>query len=312
MQHVIIAGGTGLVGTRLTELLIQRGYKVTILTRNKNKASNNAAVSYACWDIIHKTIDAEPFATATAIINLAGAGIAEKRWTPERKKELVNSRVNACNTIVNALQETPNQIQTIINASAVGWYHPNVVTTKKYQEEEPANTDFLGTTCKQWEQAIHPVTLLKKRLVKFRIGIVLSKDGGALKEFLKPIRYGIASILGNGKQQISWIHIDDVCNMFIHALENENITGVFNAVAPDPITNAKLTMALAKKKRGMFFIPVIVPKFILKLVLGEMSTEVLKSSNISCKKWLDFTTNQQKEKFSFKYPTIEAAINNLV
>lgn len=301
MQHIIIAGGTGLVGKRLTAMLAEQGYTITILTRNKNAASNHPKVHCSFWDVDNQIIDAEMFAKADAIINLAGAGVADKRWTNERKKELLDSRVNSANCLVNALQKLPNKINTVINASAIGWYQPNVVATKDYQEEEPANTDFLGEVCKKWEQSIHPVTLLKKRLVKFRIGIVLSKDGGALKEFLKPLQMGVATILGNGKQQISWIHIDDLCRMFIAALEQPNINGVYNAVAPQVTTNSKLNISLAKKLRGKFYIPIHVPKFLLKWVLGEMSVEVLKSSNIASKKIEDAG-------FIFLYPSIDKAL----
>lgn len=301
MQNILITGGTGLVGKRLTAMLLEKGYTVTILTRNKNTISNNTSVVCSFWDIDKQIIDADVFEKADAIINLAGAGVADKRWTAERKKEIVDSRVNSGNCIVNALQKMPNKITTVVSASAIGWYAPNVNATKNYQEEEPANTDFLGDTCKSWEQSMHPITLLKQRLVKLRIGIVLSKDGGALKEFLKPLQMGVATILGNGKQLISWIHIDDLCRMFIAALEDEKMSGVYNAVAPEVATNSKLNMSLAKRLRGKFFIPIHIPKFLLKLVLGELSVEVLKSSNISCKKIQDTG-------FNFLYPNIEKAL----
>ena len=162
----------------------------------------------------------------------------------------------------------------------------------------------MGETCKQWELSVHPISLTKKRLVKLRIGIVLSKDGGALKEFLKPLKFGIATILGFGKQKISWIHIDDLCRMFIVAIEQENMNGVYNAVAPMVTTNSKFNIALAKKLRGKFYIPIFVPKFMLKIVLGELSIEVLKSSDISCKKIHDTG-------FQFLYPSIESAFEQM-
>ncbi|MFY7963440.1 MAG: TIGR01777 family oxidoreductase [Chitinophagaceae bacterium] len=305
MKNILIAGGTGLVGRRLTEMLLVKGYSVTILTRTANTASTNPNISYASWDTDKQTIDEIAIAKADAIVNLAGAGVADKRWSVERKKEILESRVNSGRLIVNALQKIQNKVEVVINASAIGWYASNPIANKTYQEEEPANTDFLGETCKQWEQSIHPVSLLKKRLIKLRIGIVLAKDGGALKEFLKPLKFGIATLLGNGKQKISWIHIDDLCRMFIEAIENENLNGVYNAVAPSVTTNSKLNIALAKKIRGRFFVPVFVPKFILKIVLGEMSIEVLKSSDISCKKIHDAG-------FQFLYPTVETAVDEIL
>jgi hypothetical protein len=305
MQNILITGGTGLVGNRLTEMLIAKGYTITILSRSKDLVSNNSSIKYAYWNIDEQYIDANAIATASAIINLAGAGVADKRWTPQRKKEIVDSRVNAGRLLVNALQKLPNNITTVVSASAIGWYAPQQNNVPKYQENQPSNTDFLGETCKQWEQSVHPISLTKKRLVKLRIGIVLSKNGGALKEFLKPIKFGIAAILGSGKQQISWIHIDDLCRMFIAALENENLNGVYNAVAPEVTTNSKLTLCLAKKLRGSFFIPIYVPKFILKLVVGEMSVEVLKSSNISCQKIHDTG-------FQFLFPSVQNVVENLL
>ena len=305
MQNILITGGTGLVGKRLTAMLIEKGCTVTILTRNKNAVSNNSAITYSFWDAEKLIINATDFANADAIINLAGAGVADKRWTAERKKEIVESRVNSGNCLVNALQKLPNKITTVVSASAIGWYNPDTIASKNYQEDEPANTDFLGDTCKRWEQSVHPITLLQKRLVKFRIGIVLSKNGGALKEFLKPLKFGIAAILGNGKQQISWIHIDDLCRMFIAALEQQNMNGVYNAVSPEVTTNNKLNITLAKLLKGNFYIPIHIPAFALKIALGEMSVEVLKSSDISCKKIQDTG-------FKFLYPTIDKALENCI
>jgi uncharacterized protein (TIGR01777 family) len=304
MKNILIAGGSGLVGKRLTEMLLDKGYNVTILTRSSNIVSNNPNIFFANWNTDKQTIDEQAVSKADAIINLAGAGVADKRWSIERKKEIVDSRVNSGRLIVNALQRIPNNVNVVVNASAIGWYAPNQQSNEIYQEEEPANTDFLGETCKQWEQSVHPISLTQKRLVKLRIGIVLSKHGGALKEFLKPLKFGVATILGSGKQKISWIHIDDLCRMFIAAVEQESMNGVYNAVSPMVTTNSKLNIALAKKLRGKFYIPIFVPKFLLKIVLGELSVEVLKSSDISCKKIHDAG-------FQFLYPSIESAFEQM-
>jgi uncharacterized protein (TIGR01777 family) len=188
----------------------------------------------------------------------------------------------------------------------MGWYGADTTISKQegFKEDAPAANDFLGNTCKLWEASIQPVEQLYKRLCIFRFGIVLSKKGGALQEFKKPLKFGIAAILGNGKQIISWVHIDDLCRLLLFAIEHSAVSGIYNAVASKPVSNKELTLALAKQMRGKRFIPVYVPSFVLKLVLGEMSIEVLKSA----------TVNDGKIKsagFSFLYPSIEAALGNL-
>jgi uncharacterized protein (TIGR01777 family) len=168
----------------------------------------------------------------------------------------------------------------------------------------PIQTIFLGEVCEQWEESLKSVVALDKRLIIFRQGIVLSNEGGAFTEFKKPLKFGIAAILGSGKQVLSWIHIEDLCRMYVYALEKK-FSGVFNAVAPQVISNKNITLELAKKARGKFFIPVYVPSFVLKIVLGEMSIEVLKSATVSCEKI-------KSTGFQFLYPSIEAALNNLM
>ncbi len=191
----------------------------------------------------------------------------------------------------------------MISASAIGWYGPD--KGKAFTETDPAHTDFLGSTCAEWESSIEPVTALGKRLIKLRTGIVLSNDGGAFVEFKKTLKFGLASILGSGKQIVSWVHILDMVRLYEYAIENDQLNGVFNAVAPNPVSNKDLTVAIAKKMRGKAFITLPVPSFVLQLVLGEMSIEVLKSTTVSAVKI-------QHAGFQFLYPTIEAAVNELV
>jgi uncharacterized protein len=305
MKSIIIAGGTGLVGSRLTELLLEKGYPLIILSRDKNKRSNIEQVKYAFWDVERQSIDKTIFNDATAVVNLAGESVANKRWTIKQKQIITDSRINAAKTLVKAIEENKNRIETVINASAIGWYKPIEEYSKvayKYQEELEANDDFLGITCKKWEDSISLVKQQNKRLVILRIGIVLSKNGGALAEFLKPIKMGVAAILGN--QKISWIHIDDLCKLIIEAIENKSYEGVYNAVAPEVTTNKELNIALAKAIRGKFFIPFPVPNFIIKLMLGEMSEEVLKSSNISSKKLED-------NGYNFMFKNMKHAVKDL-
>ena len=299
MPTILITGGTGLVGKALGQALLNKGYRVIILSRQAGIKSADINFTYATWNVEQQTMDKEAFAQADYIIHLAGSGVAEKRWTQNRKQEIVDSRVKSSKLIVESLKTIPNKVKAVVSASAIGWYlSPGL--PRPLEETDPPADDFLGQTCKLWEESIDPVTQLGKRLVKLRIGIVLSKDGGALKEFLKPLNFGVAAILGKGKQIISWIHINDLVRMFITAIENEQLTGVYNAVAPNPVSNKELTLALAKRRKK-FYIPVHIPSFLLKIMLGEMSIEVLKSSTVSSNKI-------QQAGFQFMFPEIQEAV----
>lgn len=306
MATVLITGGTGLIGSVLARRLCAKGYAVIILTRSMpEEPLGIQGVSYAIWDVEAGRIDSSAVAKADHIIHLAGANVAEKRWTRARKQLILESRTKSSALVVKALQETGNKVQSVISGSAIGWYGADTPASLKqgFVETDPADEAFLGTTCDAWEQSIRPVEQLGKRLVLIRTGIVLSGEGGAYAEFVKPIRFGIAAILGGGSQVISWIHIEDICRMFIYALEN-NLSGVYNGVAPAPVTNKALTLMIAKAIRKSFFIPIHVPVFILKLVLGEMSIEVLKSATVNADKI-------RIAGFQFLFPSAEAAVHNL-
>lgn len=305
MQQVLITGGTGTIGTALTKELIARGFQVMIVSRSKKESGNG--ISYYTWDIERMEIEAEAIQKADYIIHLAGAGVADKRWTSKRKKEILTSRVQSCQLLVQALQTIPNKVKTVVSASAIGWYGPDKTNhpEKRFAETDPAYHDFLGDTCKQWETAIQPVAGLGKRLVILRTGIVLSKEGGAFKEFLQPLKYRVATVLGTGKQWISWIHVQDLCNQYISAIENSNMLGVYNAVAPHPVTNEQLICKMATQLFKNKYIRLFVPAFILKWVLGEMSIEVLKSTKVSAEKML-------QSGFTFLFPTIDMALKDLL
>lgn len=300
MATILVTGGTGLVGKALTRALTAKGHYCIVLTRKPDP--DKEGVRYAGWDPGAGRLDKEALQEADFIIHLAGAGVADKRWTPDRKKEILDSRVKSGELLVKELAGVPNKVKAVISASAIGWYgaDPEVPNPHPFTEEYPADSAFLGDTCRKWEESLQPLTETNIRLVKYRIGIVLSREGGALKEFLKPLRIGVAAILGNGKQIISWIHLDDLVNLFIYAIENERINGVYNAVAPNPVSNKVLTLALART-RNRFFVPLPVPSFMLKIIMGEMSIEVLKSSTVSAAKI-------QQTGFSFLYPEIQAAL----
>ncbi len=305
MATILITGGTGLIGKALSKALLDKGHQVIILTRQQNLPAQGN-LRYAHWDIGQQFIDRDAIAASDHIIHLAGAGVAEKRWTDKRKKEIVDSRIKSGELLVKALKEIPNNVRSVISASAIGWYGPDPVipNPNPFVEDDKADDGFLGLACLQWEQSIEPVRQLGKRLVKLRTGIVLSREGGALEEFKKPLKFGVAAILGSGNQVVSWIHIDDLVRLYTRSIEDEKMEGVYNAVAPKPVSNREFVLQLAKEVKGKFYIPLYVPSFVLKLVLGEMSIEVLKSATVSCSKL-------RVADFTFAYPTIEAVFASL-
>jgi len=296
-----------LVGEALCELLIRTGQHVIILTRNPDSFSpNTPLLSYRHWDPVKEQIDELAIQQADYIIHLAGANVAEKRWTTQRKKEIVDSRVRSGRFLSNTLARIPNSVQAVIGASAQGWYgpDPSVPNPNPFQETAPAFRDFLGSTCQLWEESLHPIKELGIRLITLRIGIVLSLKAGALAEFRKPLRWGISPVLGNGNQMISWIHIQDLVSLIDWSLKQEKISGVYNAAAPHPVSNRTLMRTLARASR-LPFVPIPVPTFFLKLILGEMSIEILKSTTISVEK-------VQAAGFHFSFPEIEDALRDLL
>lgn len=305
MQTVLITGGTGMIGQSLAKQLLGNGYEVIILTRNP-KRSSRPNLSYAKWNIEKEVIDEEALAKVNCIVHLAGEGVAEKRWTIKRKQAIVDSRVQSGNFLVKVLQKNKYQVTTFIAASAIGWYGPDTSHSlaNGFKETDTADNSYLGNTCKLWEESTAPIANMGIRLVRLRIGIVLHKNGGALAEFLKPAKFALAPILGNGQQIISWIHFQDLCRMFQYAIENNTLNGVYNAVAPHPVSNKKLVFTIAKNTYPIYF-PSMVPSFLLKIILGEMSIEVLKSTNVSAQKI-------QEAGFVFNYPNIEQAITHLI
>lgn len=303
MATVLITGGTGMIGSSLAKELVRRGHRAVVLTRRNEPPSEN--VTYRKWNVERGTIDEAAVREADFIVHLAGANVADGRWTAARKKEILDSRVNSGALLVKALQTIPNRVKAVIGASAIGWYGPDaqVPGSRPFVETDPADASFLGRTCAQWEAAIRPVEATGKRLVLFRIGIVLSNEGGAYVAFKKPLAFGAAAVLGSGKQVVSWIHADDLVGLFCKALEDETMAGVYNAVAPHPVSNKDLIGTMAKQ-RGGFSVPVPVPSFALKLALGEMSVEVLKSATVSA-------ARVQAAGYQFLYPRIEDAVKQL-
>lgn len=295
-KKVLITGGTGLVGSHLIPMLKAKGHQVVVLSRSKDASKPYEIFE---WDYKNDYIESGAFNGVDAVIHLAGAGVADKRWTPERKDEIYNSRTKTSHLLYKTLKEVPNEVKTFISASAIGYYGLNTGSTN-LKENAPSGHDFLAHVVDAWETSTNKVTDLNIRLVQLRIGVVLANEGGALVELLKP---PIAAPLGKGNQYMSWIHIDDLCKMFVHSLENEQMLGTYNAVAPRPMTNNELTKEAAKAF-GKTFVPVPVPGLVLKLMLGEMAKMVIGGNRVSCEKIMEAG-------FEFDYPKLADALNQL-
>ena len=245
MPTILITGGSGMIGKALTALLLENKFDVIILSRsNKNPVSG---AKIAIWNIEKQEIDEDAIRQSDYIVHLAGANVGEKRWTKTRKKEIVESRTKSSALIMKSLKEIPNKVRAVVSASGIGWYQETPGSNKpevKRVETDPVDNSFLGDTCRQWEESADPVTLMGKRLVKLRTGIVLSNEGGAFPEFKKPVKFGVAAVLGGGKQTISWIHLDDLCRIYLEMITNEKLSGVYNAVAPQTVDNKTFTNEL--------------------------------------------------------------------
>ena len=253
MSVVLISGGTGLIGSALTRHLIERGYDVIILSRTKNLTSDHPKISYSYWNVSQKLIDAEVIKKVDHIIHLAGAGVMDKKWTDDYKKKILESRTKSAELIISCLKENAHHVKTFVSASAIGWYgeDPKPLERKEgFIESDLPSKSFLGETCLLWEASVEPVTALGIRLVKLRTGIVWSNNGGAFKEYKSPLNFGLATILGSGKQIVSWIHIDDLCRMYCTAIEDIYLRGSYNAVAPEPVSQKKMILTLGQRMRN--------------------------------------------------------------
>jgi len=299
-KKIIIAGGTGLVGERLIELLDKKIYDIYVLTRSDKKSSTE--VKYIQWDVTSRALSFDALKDTFAVINLAGAGIADERWTDERKEVILNSRINSVETLINAFRESDEKPELYIGASAIGFYGEN--GDQRINENGNPGQGFLSEVCEKWEEEHFKLEDNFKRLAILRIGIVLSTKGGVLKEILKASSAGIYGYFGDGSTYYSWIHIDDLCRIMIFLLENQDSKGVFNATAPEPITIKKLVGSV-KKAKSAFGIVVPVPVFSLKLMLGEMAQMLVTSMRIIPEKLLNTD-------FYYKFTDPVEAIRNLL
>lgn len=291
MAKILITGGTGLVGSRLTEILLEKKHDVVILSRNpKNKNEYK-------WDISKNYIDKKAFENVTYIIHLAGAGIADERWSNERKKIIINSRVDTANLLFEKVKEHKVKLKGFVSASGIGYYGA-ITSDKIFTETDKVGKDFLGEVCEKWEDAAHQFKTLNIPVSILRTGIVLSKKGGALEKMKLPV----ITPLGSGNQYMPWIHMDDLCEMYVKAIEGKLI-GIYNAVAPEHQTSKTFSKTLAESA-GNPFLAIAAPSFALKLVFGDMSKILLEGSRISSEKI-------KKINFKFQFPTLKMALENL-
>lgn len=297
-MNILLTGGSGMIGKRLSRHMIDNGHQVAWLSHSEAHAEH---VRIFKWDIEKAIIDEEAIKWAEVIVHLAGENIAERKWTRSRKKKIIESRTKSTALLKQSLETIPHRVHTILAASAIGYYGDR--QKELLYENSGPGMGFLSECCTQWEAALHTLFAPDRRLVILRTGIVLDAAAGALKEMMKTLPFGIAPVLGNGKQIYSWIHLDDMCLMYMHALSNYIMKGVYNAVAPFPVTQ-RYMMKIIRKTRRSFSLIVPVPSISLRIILGELSSVVLISQNVSCDKF-------SATGFKFKFDHIEPALQDI-
>lgn len=299
MAKVLITGGTGLIGKKLSKELIVNGHEVVHLSRSTS-GNKNGIPTYK-WDINSMQIDLAAFEGVDSIIHLAGAGIADKSWTEERKIEIVESRVKSAELLKKGCEETNTKLKSYISASAIGWY-PLIISDQTFDEESPAGNGFLAEVCEKWEASSHLFNDIAEKVARLRIGLVLSKDGGALPQMSLPVKYFVGAAIGNGNQAMPWIHIADISNMFIHVLE-KSLAGTYNAVGPENATNEEFMQTVADVLDKPILLP-NVPEFVLKIIFGGKADLISKGVRVSSQKIK--TTG-----FTYQYPTLNTALSHL-
>ena len=300
MQTVLITGGTGLLGSRVSHLLKNKGYRIIHLSRKRNE---NATFPAYKWDIGDQYIEEGIIEQADYIVHLAGAGIADGRWTASRKQLIIDSRVDSTNLIKAYLEKTGHRPKAIIAAAAIGYYGDS---GKDWVTEEtpPGKKGFLSKSCIAWENALHTLDEIDTRNVRLRIGLVLSTKGGALEKMLPTYQVNTGTYFGDGSQYYSWIHIEDMARIIIAGIENKKMTGTYNAVAPNPVTNKQLAKDIGTAMdKTILLLPA--PSFGLRLALGEMADAVLTGSRVSVEKLLHTG-------FEFNFKNVVPALKDLL
>ena len=300
-EKVLITGGTGLVGNRLTAMLLEAGFDVGILTRGATREKDN--VQYYHWDVAKQFIDENALSNVSYIINLVGANVAEGRWTDARKKVIIESRTETTGLLFREVQSRGVKLKAFLSASAIGIYGNDEGDHVK-TETSSHGDDFLAEVVKVWEKAAEQFNDIDVRTVLLRIGIVLDPNGGALAKIAQPIKLNAGAPLGSGKQYMSWVHNEDLCRVIMWAMQNEEAKGPYNVVNPNPVTNASFTKSVAKILKKPLWLP-NVPGFTLKLMLGEMASIVLGGIKVSCEKLIS-------EGFTYKYQHLEDALEDLL
>lgn len=301
MANVLITGGTGIVGKQLSMILLNQGFEVSILSRSGNQ-DTFPGVNTCYWDPDRKEVDHKLIRKCEYIIHLAGANIGDKRWTRNRKQQIIRSRIESADLILQSIIGRDHKLKAYISASAIGYYG-SVTTDMVFNEEDDSAEDFLGSTCKLWEQSADGFTDLGIRVVKVRTGVVFSDEGGVLPKLRIPVKATLGSAIGSGKQYIPWIHIEDLCNIYLRAIQDEDMQGAYNAVAPEHITNIELVRKFSETLGKPFWFPGI-PSWIFRLAFGEMSVMLLNGSRISSDKIV-------RSGYRFQFPNTETALKDL-
>jgi uncharacterized protein (TIGR01777 family) len=299
-ESVLITGGSGLVGRYLTSLLLSEGYRVSHLSR---KANHFGRVRVHRWDIEKGILDPAVLEGVDYIIHLSGANIGEKRWTKDRKREIADSRVLSTRLLYEAALSSGCRLKAFISASATGYYG-SITSTRLFSEVEPPATDFLGDVCRKWEEQADLFGSISSRVVKVRTAVVLEKSDSALSKYLHPAKFGIFPVLGSGRQYMPWIHISDLCRIYLKAVMDNKMSGAYNAVAPSHNDQRSFMKTLASVLDKTFFAPPV-PAFLLNIFMGEMSAVVLKGSRISSDKIISAGYN-------FQYPDLLSALQNAI
>ena len=297
MAKIIITGGTGLVGSYLSKMLSNNSHEVIHLSRTPDSSAEYPTFE---WNIKSGYIDPKAFDGVDHVIHLAGAGVADKKWTSSRKKEIIDSRVESIKLLKSHIEKHQVKLKSFISASAFGYYGMDTGETRLTEDSEPGE-DFLAHVVKLWEAEADSLTELTK-VAKVRIGVVLAKEGGALKEIAKPVKLFVGAPLGSGDQYMSWIHMYDLCAIFRHILENK-LEGTYNATAPNPVTNEALTRSLAKALKKPLILP-NVPSFVMRSLLGEMALMVLGGNYV-------LSDKIQSTGFKFKFTQVDAAVKDI-